>query len=190
MKKLLSLALVMGLAFSVLAQRPSFKKNDIVGNATIGFGRTVYIGDEYKTTVPAIAMSGEVGFMDNFLNDAVIGVGGYVGYSAFKTAFQTGGVTYGYKYSDLILAARGTFHYPFVDNLDTYAGILIGFEFVSSRYYDDYDGTEIPGSSDIGNPLAWSTFVGARYYFNKNLSACAEVGYGIAFINLGVGYKF
>ena len=185
MKKV-SILVLMVITLGAMAQRPSFEKGDQAVNLSVGFGNALYSGSWYKTTVPAIAVSYEKGIIDNFLNDAVIGVGGYLGYSAYKWEYNNN-AGWGYKYSDFILAGRGTFHYPFVDKLDTYAGILIGFEIRTEKTWGT---TSVPVENDLGSPFILSPFVGARYYFTDNIAAMAEVGYGVAYFNLGVAYKF
>ena len=76
-----------------------------------------------------------------------------------------------------------------VDKLDTYAGMLLGYNIVSSKYsgtgfYDTYNTTS-PSSSS----LAWSMYLGGRYWFNPKIAGMVELGYGIAYLNLGVSFK-
>ena len=44
-----------------------------------------------------------------------------------------------------------------------------------------------PGTSVGG--LVYAGFIGARYYFTPKLAAMAELGYGIAILNIGVSFK-
>ncbi|NLE33958.1 MAG: hypothetical protein GX622_02535, partial [Bacteroidales bacterium] len=112
----------------------------------------------------------------------VIGVGPYVGYSSYKYEYMG----WGWKYSNIIIGARGSFHYPFVNRLDTYAGILLGYNIVTSKEIGDPTGADDYGSGG----LAWSGYIGGRYYFSDVLAAMLELGYGIAYLNIGVALKF
>ncbi len=175
------------IAFSLtqlLAQESTFAKGDKVLNLGIGFGSGLYTGTYYKTSVPPISASFEVGVKDGVLDKGSIGVGGYVAYSSHKWDYSG----WGWKYSNFYLAARGTFHYPLVDKLDTYTGVALGFNVASSKEY----GTAIYGydysASSGGVLFAW--FVGGRYYFSDKFAGMAELGVGIVYLNLGVALKF
>ena len=43
-------------------------------------------------------------------------------------------------------------------------------------------------ASSSGLSIAW--FAGARYYFSDNFAVMAEIGYGVAYLNLGIALKF
>jgi hypothetical protein len=162
------------------AQTPTFSKGDKVLNLGVGFGSIMYIGPHYKMQVPPISASFEYGIMDGIFEKASIGVGGYLGFASYKYEYSG----WGWKYSNIIIAGRGTFHYPFVEKLDTYVGLLLGYDIVSSKEF----GTPV-GSDDTSSGLAYSGFVGARYYFKEKFGVMAELGYGITFINIGVAFK-
>lgn len=165
-----------------------FSKGDKVASVGVGLGS--YLGGSgYKMSVPPILASYDQCIIDGLINDkASIGVGGYLAYAANKWETSYSGYDYGFKYTYMILGARGTFHYQFVDKLDTYAGVMIGYNIVSSKYFGDdlYSGS----SKASGSELSYSVFAGARYYFKDNLAVFGEVGYGIAALELGIAYKF
>ena len=185
MKKLFLLLIAVSFSLTQLrAQEPTFSKGDKALNLGFGFGNTLYSGTYYKSQIPPLSASFEVGVADNVIDEkGVIGVGGYLGYSSYKYEYSG----WGWKYSNLILGARGSFHYPLVDKLDTYTGLLLGYNISSSKEF----GTIIPGydysSSSGGTVFAW--FLGARYYFKDNFGVMAELGYGITYLNLGVTFK-
>jgi hypothetical protein len=176
------LVLVMStvLAFS---QESTFNKGDKVINLGIGLGSTLYRGSYYSTSVPPLSVSFEKGIVDGVIDKGVIGIGGYAGFSSYKWEYYG----WGYKYSNFVLGARGTFHYPFLDKLDTYTGLLLGFRIVTDKEF----GNSIPGYdySTTGSGLAFSWFVGGRYYFTEKLAGMLELGYGISYLNLGVALK-
>jgi hypothetical protein len=185
MKRLALLFLVVAFAMTQLqAQESTFVKGDKVLNLGIGFGSGLYTGTYYKTSVPPISASFEVAVKDGVLDKGSIGVGGYLAYSQHKWDYNG----WGWKYSNLFIAARGTFHYPLVKKLDTYTGLALGYNIAHSSEY----GTAIPGydynATSGGLLFAW--FVGGRYYFSNSFAAMAELGVGIVYLNLGVAFKF
>ena len=188
MKRKLTLGIFLAvLTTSLMAQDPMFSQGDKVLNLGIGFGSTLYSGSFYHTSVPALSASYEVGVKDGVLDVGSIGVGGYVGYSAFKSTYDYGLGTYGWKISNIIIGARGVFHYPLVDKLDTYTGLMLGFRIVSDKYYGSSTYDFNYSGSTSGVQFSW--FAGGRYYFSDNLAGLLEIGYGISYINLGIALK-
>ena len=85
MKKLILLLIVVTFSLSQLkAQEPTFSKGDKVLNLGFGLGSTLYSGFYYKSMIPPLSASVDVGIVDNVLEKGVIGVGGYLGYSSYK----------------------------------------------------------------------------------------------------------
>ncbi len=182
MKKILALMLLCFLSVPFIsAQENEFVVGDKVVNIGIGLGSTLYSGSYYKSSVPPISISFEKGIIDGVLDKGVIGIGGYLGYSSYKYEYYG----WGWKYSNLILGARGSFHYPLVDKLDTYAGILLGYNIATSKEF----GTTVGIDPYSGGGLVLSGYVGGRYYFNEKFAAMAELGYGISYLNLGIAIK-
>lgn len=170
-------------ALATLSAQTDFNKGDKVLNLGIGFGSTLYSGTGYKTTVPPISASFEYGIVDGLIDgNASIGVGGYFGYTASK--YEYPGLK-DFKYSSVIVGGRGSFHYSFLEKLDTYTGLSIGYNIVSLKD-DNSFGTIAAESSSVY--LGW--YAGARYYFTNSIAAMAEVGYDIAYLNIGVAFKF
>jgi len=145
---------------SVNAQN-TFSKGDKVVNLGIGIGNT--FGG--YSGLP-IAGSFELGIKDNLFDDkSSLGVGAYFGF------VSTDGWTFLYP------GVKGALHYQFVDKLDTYAGLMLAM-----RLWTGYGFSY----SDFIVPF----FIGGRYYFTDNIGAFAELGHGIAYLQLGVSIKF
>ncbi len=51
-------------------------------------------------------------------------------------------------------------------------------------------GTGAPCLYRPGSGLVSSFFIGGRYYFSDSMAAMLELGYGVAYLNLGVAFKF
>ena len=154
----------------------TFSQGDKVVNLGLGLA-SGWGHKDYKIAIPPLSGSFEYCIIDNLFNDkSSIGVGGYFGHVSYKDKHVSD-----WNYSYTIIGARAAFHYQLVDNLDTHAGVMAGYNLYSSSY------KEIRGSS----APAFDVFLGARYYFLNNLGAFAEVGWGgIAYLQLGLAVKF
>ena len=185
MKKLLLILFVVVFSLTqLLAQESTFKQGEKVLNLGIGLGSTLYSGTYYKVGLPPISASLEFGVKDGVLDKGSIGVGGYVAYSSYKWDYSSG---WYFKYSNFILGVRGIFHYPLVSKLDTYTGLLLGYNIATSKEY----GSPVFGydySASSGG-LAYSWFVGGRYYFSDKFAGMLELGYGITYLNIGIALK-
>lgn len=179
MKKILTLLVVVLFSLNQLvAQESTFNKGDKALNLGIGLG-SGYYGGFYTSRMPALSASLEFGVVDNVIEKGVIGVGGYIGYSSAKYSNY-------WKTSNLIIGPRGTFHYPLVDKLDTYAGLLIGYNIVTTK---DLDATYIGSYKASASGLTTAGFVGGRYFFKDNFAVMAELGWGISYLTLGISLK-
>lgn len=163
MKKFVSLVVVIVFAATQLnAQQPSFNKGDKVLDIAIGIPH-IY---GYGWGMPPVIGSFEVGIVDGILEKAAVGVGGYVGFSSANFL--------GDGYFNFHFGAKGAFHYPFVDRLDTYAGMITGYSVSELASYG----------------LDWGGFVGIRYYLSDSFALNAEAGYGVTFLQGGISFKF
>ncbi|MBN2482016.1 MAG: outer membrane beta-barrel protein [Bacteroidales bacterium] len=169
------------------AKAQIFDKGDFVLNLGLGIGATYYTGLYYKTSFPPVFVSGDY-CLREALGPGNLGVGGYMGYNAYKWEYTYSGGTWGYKYSTFIIGPRGTYHFvDLVDNLDLYGGVLLGARIVTSKEFGDYYGYNYTANS---SGVAYSLFAGARYYFTPNFGVMAELGYGIAYLSLAASLKF
>lgn len=176
-----------GMLMSLNAQN-LFSKGDKIVNVGIGIG-SYYGGDGYSSSIPPISVSYERGMVDGLLDGkASIGLGGYMAYTANKWETSAASYNYGYKYSYFILGVRGVFHYQFIDNLDTYTGLMLGYNAVNSKYFGDDMGPSTPSASGTSG-IGYSAFLGARYQFSDKFSAFAEIGYGISALELGISFR-
>jgi hypothetical protein len=172
-----------GLSFSGVMNAQLFSKGDKVIN--LGIGVPSYLGGNgYETKIPLVSGSFDYGLFSGLLEGkASIGVGGYLAYTANRFKFAG---DYGYDYSYLIIGPRAAFHYNPIDNLDTYGGLLLGYNIVGSSAYGNGQHNKPDNSSRFIPAL----YVGARYYFTNSIAAFAEIGYGISLIEVGLSYKF
>ena len=177
-KKVLFAALALAGSVSLANAQEIFQTGTKVVNVGVGLGGTLA-----GTTIPPLSVSFDYGVKDNLINgeNGSISAGGYIGYTASSIDFGVSKLRTSYA----ILGARGAFHYQFIPKLDTYAGIMLGYNISSSSW----SGAAVDGVKSYGG-FAYSTYAGARYFFKENIGAFAEAGYGIAYLNLGVTCKF
>lgn len=180
MKRFLLLAVVLTMAASISFAQIAYKKGDQVITGGLGLGTVA--GAYGDVTIPPIAATYEFGYNEN------ISIGGLVGISGSEQAYNLGLFgSWKWKYTYIVIGARGAYHYDFMknENIDTYGGIMIGYNIVSVSE----EGTALPGYSVGGSYLAYGGFAGIRYYFSPNLAAYGEIGYGLGIINVGIAYK-
>jgi hypothetical protein len=188
MKKLLAILITALFTLSILnAQESEFTLGSKVLSAGIGIGNTLYSGSYYSSGVPPISFSYEQAIVDEILEKGVIGIVGSIGYNSYKYRATYSGYDYGWNYSNIVIAVGGTFHYPLLDKLDTYAALGLGYNISTSKEYGNYWPGDDFSSSSGG--FVFGIYVGGRYYFNEHFAAFAQVGYGIAYLTFGVSYR-
>lgn len=191
MKKVVITLFAAILAFNLSAQDNTFLKGDKVLNLGIGFGGGYY--SSYSSgfsKTPFLSAAVDVGIIEDVLDVGSVGIGGYIGYASAKWESDNYlGSTYGWKETNFVIGPRGTFHYPLVDKLDTYAGVLLAYHSVSWKETGDWAGFTGYGGGSSG--VYFSGFIGARYYFTESLAVMLELGSGgLSLANVGVSFKF
>jgi hypothetical protein len=140
-----------------------FNKGDKIVSGAIGLGGAFGI---------PIQLGAEFGVTDN------IGAGAVVGYG--RRSYS--GFGYDYGVNNILIGVRGNYHLPLIDKIDTYGGLTAGYNVAS-----------VTGNSALVTASYGGVFIaghlGGRYYVTKPLSIQAELGYGIAYLTVGVAYK-
>lgn len=194
MKKLLFFAVALLATFQMM-QAQNLETGSSLINFGIGVGGHYGVYNSYTSQTPAIGLSYDYGFKEG-VGPGLITLGGYVG---FKKLTYKSSDYYDYGYNQnfyykwtwtyFIVGARGTYQYSVSDKFDVYGGLLLSMNFSSFKnesndpYWNNYNYNY--GGSNLG----LTAFCGARYGFTENLGAFAELGYGISYLTLGIGYK-
>ena len=148
---------------------------------TLGFGPgRNYSGNDVGFT-PAFRATLERKLLD--LDRISLYGGAVLGYSSSKDEFKYFGITNTYRWTNIKIAARGSFHYLWNgDRLDTYAGLSQGFRVVSFSQKDDV--TE--GSESVSTTTSETgIFVGASYALSEHFGLFAEAGRNFNIFALG-----
>ncbi len=192
MKKIYLLIAVIFSAISLNAQ--SYNKGDMTIGVAVGLPAT-FDG----LMIPPVSVVGDYMLKPNLFNDkSALSVGAVVGVSA--TSYDATIVSS--QNFNTIVGGRAALHYDIdVKNLDLYAGVVLGLSTTISRAsYGAVEPVKVMGTvitegheayskTNTGFGFGYSTFVGASYKFAERLSAFAEVGYGISYLQVGIGYK-
>ena len=181
--KLLLMATVFVLSHTLMAQN-TFNKGDKVVNLGLGLGSILYTGSYYTSKIPPVSASFEYGVKDELFDEkSSLGVGGYLGYTGAKWEYMN----WGWNYNSIIVGGRGALHYQLIDKFDTYTGIMLGLNIVSSKTFGS--GGAWNNYSTAGGGITYSWFLGGRYYFTDKLAGLLELGYGVSYLNLGIALK-
>jgi hypothetical protein len=180
----------------------TFKKGQLDVNLGLGlFANGYYFTNGYSVR-PPLSLSVEKAVTDN------LSVGGYLAfvrsvyehsdyypyYDPGKNTWTTNyyhdkvAVTYG------VFGIRGAFHlaeYIQVENLDLYAGSMLGYAYATFKYTTDNSlGRVNPYVGIHYGGFVASFFIGGRYRFTERIGAFCELGYGLTYSNLGLNLKF
>ena len=181
MKRFFLVVLAVYFSALSLSAQPDFGAGDKLVGFSIGLGG--YYGDNIYSSVnrlPLIALYYEQCFIGELFDEnSSLGFGGMVGYTQAKWKNN-------WKTSTTIIGFRAALHYSFVDNLDCYAGLMIGYNIYKHTFYNNFSGV----GPDKNNEIIPAGFIGARYYFKRDLAVFAELGYGASNLNIGLAKKF
>ena len=199
MKKLffsISAALLVATTFCIpssYADDPAFDK----GSNTIGLslGAGVNYGYYSGALAPSMAFTYDHGFFPE-VGPGTIGIGGIVAYKSGHYRYGYG--DYEYKWSSIIVAARGTYHLTLLkdknNHFDPYAGVVLGVRINSySDTYDDYYYSNYHShyyKEDASANAVRGVFIGAKYNFTKFFGLFAELGSDVSVISGGVNFNF
>lgn len=177
--KKIALVIALATAGTFGANAQCYDAGNKLLNVGVGLGSTLSASG-INSTLPPIGLSFEYGFTEK------VSGGAYVGYSS-ASADVGFGSTAKWNYTYTIVGARGSYHFLTSDKLDPYAGAMLGYNIASVTY--DGPGTA-PTTLASASAVIIGAHLGARYYFTDNIGAFAELGYGIAYLQLGVAAKF
>lgn len=182
MKKIIVFIFSLSIA-SISSGQGNFSTGDNVGSIGIGLGSSLgYYGG--GTSTPGISLQFEHGQWA-VGGPGVISLGGYLGFKSFKYSDNI----YQQKWRYTVIGIRSAYHYNGIQSsdFDVYGGAMLSYNNLS--YSDNYPYNYISRGS-WNSYISLTLYLGGRYYFNNNLAVFTELGYGIAYLNLGLAYKF
>ena len=153
----------------------SFQKGDI----DIGF--MVGLPPKSFANMPTISVDAAWGLISGFIDTKPFGQNGGV-----DLGFYASITSYDHVFQDCILA-RSAFHFQFIKNLDTYAGILAGVNV--------WIPTGSARETRTYTNAAFGLYLGAKYYFTHKVGAKLEFASDfnegdVPPLSVGVTFKF
>jgi hypothetical protein len=165
---------------------PGIDESKVFINAGIGYGFSSYL-----LGIPPISVSADF----KLPVKAPITVGGTAALSTWRYSTSAGvpDSNVDVTWMNIGFGARGAYHFNFAKNLDTYAGLTLGYVIQTAdvKYGSAYDSMPKP-TTYTGVPFfLFGANVGARYFFTKNIGAYLELGYsGLQVVSVGLSVKF
>jgi hypothetical protein len=156
----------------------AFQEGDQNLQIGIGYSLEGIYGD---ALIPPISISYEVGY------NKKLSFGGQFGFATSENLWVYWDGSGGYKYSYIIIGARGTYHFLDHKKFDPYVGVFVGYSYVLSSWTGNENFKAFYSPS--GNFLIFGTSLGCRYYLNPKLAVFGEVGYGINMAAIGICFK-
>jgi hypothetical protein len=180
------------LSFFAARAQSIYQQGDNVIGIGLGLGSS-YGSFTYGHQSPAINLQYERGIWP--LGPGIISLGGYLGYKSYRYSdTYYGGYTYTQKWNYTIIGVRGAWHLQEfggkeLKKWDLYSGVMLSYNILNYSYTDNSPYWDYTGDG-YGSSVGFSGILGARYFFSDHFAAMGEIGYGIAFLNLGMAYKF
>jgi hypothetical protein len=97
-----------------------------------------------------------------------------------------------YSYSYYLFGARAAYHFTSfirVKDLDTYAGVFLGYVYVQSEVHEP-EGVPSLNVKEKGNYSIWGLYGGARYFITDNTGVFLEFGATFYTLSGGVTRRF
>ncbi len=187
MKRILLISLLLFLALSISFGQIAYKKGDQVASVSLGLGSVYALSGTTGGTPPLVATY-DYGYNEN------ISLGGLFGYTSSSWSAAYGGYSETSTISDIVIGVRGAYHYDVLhnDKIDTYGGVMLAYDIESASTTSNLPAIyqAYAGSVATASALKIGFFLGGRYYFSPNWAGQVELGYDIAYLKIGIGYKF
>ena len=133
------------------------------GSLSVGFGGGGLSG------TGAIPISAEYNFL-NFEKNIHAGV--FASYASTSEDFFFGK----WKYTYIIIAAQGNWHFTQGEKFDPFAGVSLGYDIGSSSVTYNSGYANYSGSASVGG-IFFSAQAGFNYWFSEKFAAQVRVGY-------------
>ncbi len=137
--------------------------------------------------------SAEYGILEGLIKGkGSIGVGGQLGFGKSSgDKYVVSGTTTQVKNTVFRIATRGVFHYQFIPQLDTYAGLSCGI--VDHKKYKTETKVAGGATTDVkvtDNDFIFAPFIGVRYMFSSNFGLTSELSIDeFSYFAFGVTFK-
>ncbi len=176
-----------------------FGKGSNVISLGVGIGGAyTYYGDGYTST-PNFVISYDNGTFGN-VGPGTISLGALFAYKGIAYSYTDFYSRYNYdqKWNYYILGVRSAYHLsiPSVPRFDPYIGIMLAYYDISYKETSTDPFFNVPGSpyyyyysNSYASYMAFSLYIGARYFVSDHIGFWLELGYGYSNAALGISFK-
>ncbi|MDR3356398.1 MAG: hypothetical protein LBO04_04340 [Spirochaetaceae bacterium] len=164
---------------------PGIEGSKIFVNGGIGVGIL-----PYKMSLPPISFSAEYVLAKAKIPLSVGAYFGITGYNEKLTAYSS------YKGTLAGFGAKASYHFNFLQNLDPYVSLTLGWLVYSQEVKTTVSGYGMSADKTVTTENDLSTFfygfnLGTRYFFTENIGAYVELGYSaVSVLSAGLSLKF
>jgi hypothetical protein len=181
MSRLFGVISFLVIAFSANAQKTPLMDPVSLDDWTVSFGvgPGTHVFGNGAGFGPAAKFAFERGMWE--VGPGVFTLGGEAAFSFFSNNYGDG---WRETWVNFMFGARGAYHYGWnVRGLDTYGGIPIGIGFTAFSHGDHPYSNYLPVYPYLG------VFLGASWFFTRNIGINGEVGYNSTYANIGMVFK-
>lgn len=210
---IISAALLLSIPAWTLAQNNTNGGNDNLPSNTNAFGKGTNVlsigfglGGDYSyfspgySSTPNIVLTYDNGTFGN-VGPGIISLGGLFSYKGISNDYTdpNTGYYYNQNWNYYIIGIRSAYHWNFTrsDRFDPYIGLMLAYYDISYNASSNDPGFHLPGNpyyydyeSTYSSYMAFSLYLGARYYLSNSVGIWLELGYGYSNAALGVSFKF
>lgn len=140
-----------------------------------------HVGLSGVGSTTTLGVNGEIAYNDR------IGIGAWADTWSYGETFGTGFGSASWDIRYVALAGTGSYHFPIesAPKWDPFLGLALGYYVVSTSTTNSFGGSY----SGDASRLFLGGFGGARYAFSDNLRGVARVGFGAAYLTVGVDFR-
>jgi hypothetical protein len=143
-------------------------------------------------SLPPISLSAEYALG---LPNIPLSVGAYFGVTGYNEENEElAAYSSSYKGTLVGFGAKGSYHFNFLKNLDTYVSLTLGWLVHTQEVTTTISGITkdiTTTTEDDFSTFLYGFSLGARYFFIKNIGAYAELGYSaVSVLSAGLSLKF
>jgi hypothetical protein len=182
------------LGAALAAHGQPFTKGINVLSGGIGLGSSLG-GFTSSSQTPAFSAHYERAMWDA-PGPGMVSLGGYIGFKSFKYSNQyavlTSRFTYNQKWSYTVVGVRSAYHYNGLksDEFDVYSGLMLSYNILNYTYEDSNPSGVRFDNTGYGSGMGFSWYAGGRYFFARNIAAFTELGFGVAYLTIGLAFTF
>ena len=140
-------------------------------------------------SIPTISASVEYA-LPNGMN-LPLSIGAYVGFVGYEEEKETPVMKITYKGTKIGFAAKVSYHFNFMQNLDPYVSLVAGYKIHSQEITTTTSSNTATAKGDLPGAMLFGFNLGARYFFTKAIGAYVELGYSeLSIFSAGLALKF